>query len=42
MNRVKNLDARFENALEDYYRDQYGTKSVPARWKKCVDFANGK
>ncbi len=41
MNRIKNLDLRFENVLEDYYRDQYGTKSVPARWKKCVDFANG-
>lgn len=41
MNRIKNLDQRFENILEDYYRDQYGTKSVPARWKKCIDFVNG-
>lgn len=40
MNRASNLDSRFENALEEYYRDQYGTQSVPARWKKCVDFAN--
>ncbi|KPM08139.1 neprilysin-like protein 2 [Sarcoptes scabiei] len=41
MNRIKNLDSRFENILEDYYRDQYGTKSIPARWKKCIDFVNG-
>lgn len=41
MNRSKNLDSRFENVLEEYYRDQYGTKSVPARWKKCMDFVNG-
>ena len=41
MNRIKNLDQRFENILEDYYRDQYGTKSIPARWKKCIDFVNG-
>ena len=41
MNRIKNLDSRFENAMEDFYRDQYGTKAVPARWKKCIDFVNG-
>lgn len=41
MNRIKNLDQRFENILEDYYRDQYGTKSIPARWKKCIEFVNG-
>lgn len=41
MNRANNLDSRFETAIEEYNRDQYGTQAVSARWKKCVDFANG-
>jgi predicted metalloendopeptidase len=41
MNRANNLDTRFEKVQQDFFAEQYGTKSQSARWKKCVDYVNG-
>lgn len=40
MNRLSSLSQRFRDAQQVYYNILYGTSSVSARWRDCVDYVN--
>ncbi len=40
MNRISSLSQRFRDAQQAYYSVLYGTSSVSARWRDCVDYVN--
>ena len=40
MNRISSLSQRFRDAQQVYYNILYGTSSVSARWRDCVDYVN--
>ena len=40
MNRVTNLSRRFRDAQQDYNNILFGTTTVTARWRFCVDYIN--
>ncbi|XP_072047744.1 neprilysin-like [Amphiura filiformis] len=41
MNRISSLSQRYRDAQQVYYNVLYGTSSVSARWRDCVDYVNG-